>query len=293
MPMQPEPRPYPKSWLAVGGAGFGLYFTLGLAYFETFGEIAAAGIVFFLPVGLILMLTALLLTFGLFGEPRPGKTARPPWMRWILLPIGAFCIAGTALYVYAMLCAPAGCGTAFLLQNIVIHMALLGLLPVQMALVLIPTRGAPQTSSTATMSVGGVGEVPQPMGMNGDSPQTEQLPTPSSMLVIEANGSEPQFKIPAADLIAVEAADNYCKFHHLKDGQRKTRTLRKTMKEAEEALQGMPGFYRCHRSFLVNGAWVEEVVGNSQAYRLKMQYMEDAVPVSRSFDVEQLRRVGE
>jgi DNA-binding LytR/AlgR family response regulator len=63
-----------------------------------------------------------------------------------------------------------------------------------------------------------------------------------------------------------------------------------TMKEAEEALQNAPHFYRCHRSFLVNGGMVEEVLGNSQAYRLKLMYLEESVPVSRSFDIEPLRK---
>jgi DNA-binding LytR/AlgR family response regulator len=114
---------------------------------------------------------------------------------------------------------------------------------------------------------------------------------PQQFLRLEAGFGEPPLEIPIADLILLEAADNYCKFHYLKDQQRKVKVLRMQMKVAEASLSNAPGFYRCHRSYLVNGQMIETVLGAAQNYRLKVRHLDEPTPVSRSFDIESLRQV--
>lgn len=85
-------------------------------------------------------------------------------------------------------------------------------------------------------------------------------------------------------LILIEAADNYCKFFFLENDELKTTLLRTRMKAVEQVLTGQPDFYRCHRSYVVNGRMVREISGASQARKLHLHHLKQDVPVSRTFD---------
>ena len=50
----------------------------------------------------------------------------------------------------------------------------------------------------------------------------------------------------------------------------------------EKQLAACPGFFRCHRMYLVNLAHVHWVSGNAQGLKLHLTDLEEAVPVSRS-----------
>lgn len=288
--MASRQSPYPKAWLFAGGAAFGLYFTAGLAYFETFRKWHEFTVIHYLAVAMILVPTSIVLAFSLFGAPS-AKLPNSPLVRWFLLPSMAFLLAGFLIYLYFGMWDPMNFRTDILLPSIVRNMVLLGLLPVQVALVLVPQPAVVKAVVIAqpVERISPPDSDPQ-QSLQSDNAALAQSVAPV-MFTVEASAGESQFKIPLADLLMVEAADNYCKFYYLKDGLPKTRLLRMKMKEAEEALQGAADFHRCHRSFLVNGSMVSEVLGNSQAYRLKMKHLEEQVPVSRTFDVGVLRAV--
>jgi LytTr DNA-binding domain len=282
---------YSKTAIALGSVAFGLFYAGGLAYFEALESLiygiavqpASLGemLGLYAPVAAILIVISVVLGFVLFGEWKPfGRTLRA-WQRWVLVPLLGYLAAAGLIFGYLQLADPSGSNDEFL--GLLTYLGAVGILPLETLLILIPQPNfAPKAADAQVDSIEDEHHLP-----------TENTPVDLAepqYLVIEANGSDPQFKVLFADLIAVEAADNYCKFHYLKDGQRKTKILRLKMKEAEEAVQGRAGFFRVHRSFLVNAEMVEEVLGNSQAYRLQMRGLEDAVPVSRSFDVEVFRR---
>jgi DNA-binding LytR/AlgR family response regulator len=247
----------------------------------------------YLPVALLLVVLSIALAPMLFGEGRFLGKVIAGWVRWIAVPVVAYLLAALLVGGYAFLltrgASPAHEANADWGMLLVV-MATVGILPLQLALILIPSQASAATKvALAPPDATGVAAATAAATAEAPSPATP------SIWVVEASQGEPQFKVLVADVIAVEAADNYCKIHHLKDGRCKTKLLRMTLKEAEEALQKVIvanapaapiGFHRCHRSFLVNGALVEEVLGNSQAYRLRMRYLEEPVPVSRSFDVE-------
>ncbi len=291
--MQARKSTYSKHAPTIGGLLFGLYYTICLYYFETFsadvflrGGEGGGGkeLLLYLPVAVILTVAAVVLGRILFGELKQGAAPRPGWMRWAAIPLGFFVSTWSALAIYGAVMIHDTNATSEFLLRLLIFMLIAGLLPLQAALMIIPQpKARKRVALEADEDAHVIAEA------DAETKKIAGADAATFMLVIEASQGEPQFKIAASELVAVEAADNYCKFHHVKDGQRKTKVLRMTMKEAEEALQGAEHFYRCHRSFLVNGAMVEEVLGNSQAYRLKMRHLEEPVPVSRAFDVEPLR----
>lgn len=115
----------------------------------------------------------------------------------------------------------------------------------------------------------------------------------SSHLVF-AGATKEVLEMEAADFLYAEAEGNYVKITFRPAGQdnapasegadREVRkTLRITMKQMEQVVEGCPFIVRCHRAFLVNVGRVTDVSGNSQGYRLRLEGCRDEVPVSRAY----------
>jgi len=60
-----------------------------------------------------------------------------------------------------------------------------------------------------------------------------------------------------------------------------TLRIRGTITNVEELVSGSSTFFRCHRAFIVNLYFIENVTGNAQGLRLDLG--EDTVPVSRKY----------
>ena len=58
------------------------------------------------------------------------------------------------------------------------------------------------------------------------------------------------------------------------------------MKKATETVYPYAVFFRCHRAYIVNLDKIEQVEGNAQGYKLKLQGTEDLIPVSRNLNSE-------
>lgn len=310
----------------LGALAFGLYYTVAVAYFEPFHvqgireNLAGIGnlLTFYLPVALALVAVSLaLFRLERAAHQREGRAAF--WLRWVALPLTAYAVAVALLWLYGLGYSGGNADKGDLAGRLLGTVALVGLLPLQLLLLTWPRRGnaarnpiTSKQSSTADvlggkMPVGdananaatsdpsetanaAISDPSDPAEAIEASPAPGQdAATASAKFRLQPSHGESTFEIPAADLILAEAADNYCKLYYLLNGQFRTKMVRVTMRDVEAALNGLPGYHRCHRSFLVNAAMVEAVQGQSQAYRLKVRFVAEPVPVSRSFDVELLR----
>jgi hypothetical protein len=95
------------------------------------------------------------------------------------------------------------------------------------------------------------------------------------------NGKE-QLTITLADLLFIEAQDNYISVHHLEKGSVKKQLLRATMNNIEANLKG-EFIIRCHRSFIVNINSVEKVKREGHQMKLFLPFISEPIPVSRSY----------
>ncbi len=282
--MADRPSTYSRWWRIGGGLVFALYFTFGLLYFETFPFEKAW---LHVPAGLILAVQCVTLAHLLYGPKKAGKVTRP--RDYLLWPTLTFGITGLVLFAYAGLAGTQGFNWN-LLSQVYFHLLLVGLLPVVATLVIL--QGSAQVRQQSRKAKELVRER-EPVQQSvqetpSNAPDSEEV----THFQLSADKAGEDFKVPFADLVFVEAADNYCKFHYFREGKPRSKTLRITMKEVEGYLPPSTGFFRCHRSFLVNGSRVEEVLGTSQAHRLKMEGFEAPVPVSRSFEVDRFRKEG-
>ena len=95
------------------------------------------------------------------------------------------------------------------------------------------------------------------------------------------NGKE-QLTITLADLLFIEAQDNYVSVHYLEKEIVKRQLLRATMKDVEANLNN-DFIIRCHRSFIVNINNVEKVTRDSHQMKLFLASLSESIPVSRSY----------
>lgn len=127
--------------------------------------------------------------------------------------------------------------------------------------------------------------------LDPDRKQDPPHPTPekkNESSVIELIGDYQGEKIilPPHELYLIAAANNYVKVYFTKNNKLSYSIIRMTMKKAEEALQPWPDFFRCHRAYIINLDKVQHVEGNAQGYKVRMDGLEEAIPVSRSLNNE-------
>ena len=107
-------------------------------------------------------------------------------------------------------------------------------------------------------------------------------------ITISSDASKKELVLDIRDLLLIEAEDNYSRVY-LKDGAGVKKVLfRSTLKKMHDQLAGVDNIFRCHRSYLINANSVESISGKAQNYRLKISGVNKQIPVSRSFDIEQL-----
>jgi len=106
----------------------------------------------------------------------------------------------------------------------------------------------------------------------------------------DENG-KPVLELLPAQLLYLQAADNYVEVFHLENAVTPRRTILRNSLSALETLPGNDSLFRCHRSYLVNLSLVERVSGNAQGYRLHFAGLEASVPVARGRSAEVLDKL--
>ena len=279
--------------LILAGIGFGAYFTFGFWYFGTLnrGEEVdgSEGIWDYLPVFLIMALICSVAAWIILLGKGKDQSGWQPHIRNVGLVLGTLLIAGLAVFSYVGIGREGQSLDADLLMRVYRDLLLVGLLPAAAVLVLIQGKRKPVREP--------INSPKQASHHHPGSP----LPNPDPSAVHPPRSSAPEsiklrsgtttsiFELLLEELLFVEAADNYCKIYFFREQETQMEMLRIKMKEVETAIGDQAFIFRCHRSFLVNGKQIQEIMGNSQAYKLRIKNHEGLIPVSRSFDVSQIR----
>lgn len=99
--------------------------------------------------------------------------------------------------------------------------------------------------------------------------------------LIELSGdNEEKVSVPLDDLLYIQSYDNYAKIVWNSDEQLKNKLIRSSLKNLQNQI-GESFITRCHRSFIVNLANVEKVIGNARGYKLKLKNYPEPIPISR------------
>lgn len=126
---------------------------------------------------------------------------------------------------------------------------------------------------------------------NNDHYYQHNFSNEDTLLVLIAENQKDRFTIPLKFLLFIESNDNYITIHHLL-GEKTAKTLfRLSLKSVQEA-KLHPSLVRCHRSYLINLAQIQNVQGNRNKLQVFLQYVHKPIPVSKHYAESILKLVG-
>ena len=91
-----------------------------------------------------------------------------------------------------------------------------------------------------------------------------------------------KFIVPLDDLLYLESTDNYVYIYYLSNKKITKELLRNSLKNLEMNFKEEP-IKRCHRSYMVNLKNLNLVKKTGQKIALKLNYVNDLIPVSKSY----------
>jgi DNA-binding LytR/AlgR family response regulator len=120
-----------------------------------------------------------------------------------------------------------------------------------------------------------------------------RLSAPKSIIInIPGDNQHESASFYLEDFRFISSADNYIKVHFIEKGNLSIKVLRSTLKKSGERLESYEQIFRCHRTFIVNLAAVDRVTGNAQGYKLRLNGVDELVPVSRNLNSELTARLN-
>jgi hypothetical protein len=90
-----------------------------------------------------------------------------------------------------------------------------------------------------------------------------------------------ELNIFPSQFVYAESDGNYVVFHLNVNNQIQKKIIRNSISNIEQQLSAIPFFIRTHRAFIVNVKQVTSQKGNTLGYRLKLEGIDDIIPVSR------------
>ena len=92
-----------------------------------------------------------------------------------------------------------------------------------------------------------------------------------------------KIEIHPDDVILVKSADNYVNIIYRDNSDIKKRLLRNTITNIQNQLRKYPEFLRCHRTYVINSAYILNMTNSYKGFRLKLLDYEEEIPVSRQY----------
>jgi len=89
--------------------------------------------------------------------------------------------------------------------------------------------------------------------------------------------------IKADLLIAIKSSDNYIEVYYKNNELVKKQIIRSSLKRVEELINKYEFILRCHRSYIVNIKFINEIQGNPQGFKLFLVDTDFTVPVSQKY----------
>lgn len=113
----------------------------------------------------------------------------------------------------------------------------------------------------------------------------------NSMFKLANDSGKVLFEIPMSSIIWFEANDNYVSIYYFTEEEKLQKSMQRASMKNIEELISIPGttFFRVHKSHIINKNFIEKIDGKAQAHKLKLQLIDNYIPVSRSFDIEQIK----
>ena len=105
----------------------------------------------------------------------------------------------------------------------------------------------------------------------------------NNLIHFESDYKNDTLVIKADLLIVIKSSDNYIEVYYKNEGQVKKQIIRSSLKRVEELISKYDFIMRCHRSYIVNIKFINEIKGSPQGFQLFMDNMDFPVSVSQKY----------
>lgn len=119
------------------------------------------------------------------------------------------------------------------------------------------------------------------------------IPEEKRKIVVSSKKTNASIEFCLDEFVLTEALGNYCMFYIMKESGLTKQIIHSTMKQVEEVLIEYDTVVRCHKSYIVNLAYISKISGNSRGYLLNFDCDVEPVPVSRSLQNELIKTIKE
>lgn len=117
------------------------------------------------------------------------------------------------------------------------------------------------------------------------------IPEEKKKIVVSSKKTNASIEFYLDEFVLTEALGNYCMFYIMKENGLSKQIIHSTMKQVEEVLMEYDTIVRCHKSYIINLAFISKISGNSRGYLLNFDCDVEPVPVSRSLQNELIKTI--
>ncbi|RCS26078.1 LytTR family transcriptional regulator [Polaribacter sp. WD7] len=112
----------------------------------------------------------------------------------------------------------------------------------------------------------------------------------NDFIKIYSDNKKEYLEFKADDLVYITSQGNYASFFLKKQNSinLKEDILRVTLSKIDTNLKEYPNIIRCHKSYIINSNYIEDIQGNARGYLLKIKHVCFFIPVSRNFSKQSL-----
>ena len=115
-----------------------------------------------------------------------------------------------------------------------------------------------------------------------ESEETHDEKGGENLCHLVGNANNASFEVLPSTIIYVESMANYADICYMDGDNPAHKTLRITLKQIREKLEGMDSFVQCHRAFIVNLNFVVAMSNRNTGYQLQLFGTDKCIPVSRT-----------
>lgn len=113
--------------------------------------------------------------------------------------------------------------------------------------------------------------------------ETSNIDTGAKLVTLTGQNKSDLLKVVFSQIAFIKSADNYCEIAIIEEGHVNYTLLRSSLIDILKQLPENSPLCRCHRSYAVNVALVEQSSGNAGGLQLLMKSIAVTIPVSRTY----------
>ena len=115
-----------------------------------------------------------------------------------------------------------------------------------------------------------------------ESEDTHDVHSDENLCHLVGNANNATFEVLPSTIIYVESMANYADICYMDGDNPAHKTLRITLKQIREKLDGIESLVQCHRAFIVNLNFVVAMSNRNTGYQLQLFGTDKQIPVSRT-----------